>query len=573
MEENKQLSVRPEDDKDFKGLELKFARWFHQNEDENDIHIVKEQIHFHNKPPEKRVRLIYGFKRPFYITKEHYRNHEQKKESEDFSKLKPYMSTEKDLANNVGMALGKQGYRKNSMRDHRYSPFIYGTDIPSTSYLKEAYLKKWDILTNYEVAALDIEARTTNGEILINTVAKIGYIHTVVNEDIVKGIKDPVDVIRKRMDELLPDSKIKTDLKDIKIEIGKEIDVCLKPIQTAHKWRPDWLAIWNIEYDITQLEKCMLRYNVEPKDVWSDKIVPERYRFYDFKLGTRFTKTNGDVMKPKTPAEQWHVLKIPASFHPIDAMQMYKQIRINGSDAAGGYGLDNILRLEINHTKLKIDDPIANKLTGADWHDYMVEHRPIDYIVYNMWDVLGMLELDNKTLDLKLIAPMFADITPFELFNSGPKKLVGQFYKWLGENNRALGMAPQESEYENLIGRRGFTVNLKPYMKKPGEKSHINHPLLENGIVLDVKDLDVTSAYPTVTLVTNLSRDTIRKEWKKAEGIDNEVAKYENMQLMFGKVNSIRYVRNMLSGPTLDDIDNSVKELKEEQKLPMPLAA
>ena len=47
-----------------------------------DLHFVKEVIFKENGEQVKNLRIIKDFQKPFYITKPHFQNHEQKKESD-----------------------------------------------------------------------------------------------------------------------------------------------------------------------------------------------------------------------------------------------------------------------------------------------------------------------------------------------------------------------------------------------------------------------------------------------------------------------------------------------------------
>ena len=55
-------------------------------------------------------------------------------------------------------------------------------------------------------------------------------------------------------------------------------------------------------------------------------------------------------------------------------------------------------------------------------------------------------------------------------------------------------------------------------------------------------------------MAINISRDTCMKELYDVEGVDEDLYKLQNINLVFGKVNAIEYCSNMFKFPTLQDI-------------------
>ena len=44
-----------------------------------DVHVLKEVVHYKDGRIVPELRIIENFKRPFWVTKEHYQNHKEKK--------------------------------------------------------------------------------------------------------------------------------------------------------------------------------------------------------------------------------------------------------------------------------------------------------------------------------------------------------------------------------------------------------------------------------------------------------------------------------------------------------------
>ena len=118
--------------------ECKFVTHIRANENRPDIHLIKERIYFSDGTSKPNLRILENYKRPFYITKEPYRNHKQKKEHESLIKVNEYWSTQSELVKEASKRLGIIS-RNPTYRDVALSPYIYGTDIDSRVFLKYQY--------------------------------------------------------------------------------------------------------------------------------------------------------------------------------------------------------------------------------------------------------------------------------------------------------------------------------------------------------------------------------------------------------------------------------------------------
>ena len=78
-----------------------------------------------------------------------------------------------------------------------------------------------------------------------------------------------------------------------------------------------------------------------------------------------------------------------------------------------------------------------------------------------------------------------------------------------------------------------------------------------------VYDSDVVSSYPTCTLVANVSKATTRKELIRIQGIDESVFRMQNLNIIFGEVNSLDYCTTMFSMPKPKDL---LEQFMSEQR-------
>jgi len=455
-----------------------------------DTHIVKEILHHKDGSTSKALRCIENFKRPFWTTKEHNRNHKQKKESEDLDKLLVDTSTESDLATGAAVKLGSRYNGVRDLRTIKRSPYIYGLDINSRTYIKHLYQEKFKISpTPYEVCIFDIEVNVITDEITILSIATNEKIFTVITKQYLQAkitTKDNVEDIEK---DVIPKLEYLYDKHIPKTDISKNVirsyRVAENPIDAirivmakAHDWQPDIMAVWNISYDVGKLLAALKRAKIDPATIFCDPNLPNNLKQFKFKEGPKQKVTESGTYKPVNPEEQWHTVIAPASFYWIDAMCAHRYIRVGGKTVSGGYSLDNILKSELGDSlgKLKFKDTNTESIKGIDWHKYMTAERPLEYITYNQWDVLSVLELDKKTMDLRQVLPMLSGISNFDIFNSGPKRIIDALHFFYVDCNRVLSTKDPMVEDKDLLGLGGWITLLPSCRISEG-----GIPILEGG--------------------------------------------------------------------------------------------
>lgn len=450
----------------------------------HDTHIVKEIIHHADGTKERRLRVLENFKRPFWITKPHYQIHKQKKESEELEKVNQFSSTQSDLIKNVSSRLGGKYVGKPDYRKVSDNPYVYGIDVDAKTMIKQAYLTKYPgLVSPYMVATLDIETNTDTNEIVIISLAMEDKIFTVFRKDIIKNdIK-----IESQLHHLFKKHIPVTDMtQKIAVEykvVNLEIELVTEVLKKAHEWGPDFIAVWNIVFDMQFMLKVCDKYGVDPKDIFSDPNLPKNLRYFNFKLGTQQKVTEKGVYKSLSPEEQWHVVTAASKFYWLDAMSAHRYIRVGGKTIPGGYGLDNVLSAELGetHKKLKFESDETTNIVGIDWHKYMLNNKPLEYIIYNQWDVLSMIEMDNKTKDLKTNINILSGPSSFAIFNSGPKRIVDALHFFYLSHGKVLGCKSAMLVDDKLLGLDGWIAILSASR------------VIDNGLKIIAEDENMTT--------------------------------------------------------------------------------
>lgn len=541
-----------------KGIHCKFVTHIpRENYDSPDFHLVKETIIEDDGSLTPNIRLIKDFKRPFWVTKKGFRVHKSKKTAEQIDKVDLFESTQSELRDNVAKAIG-MSWSKDYLRKLANSPYLYGTDISSEVFIKKRYADKYPEATSlYTVCAFDVETDMVHGheEIMMATVTMDNKVFTALRTDAVKGVVDPIRKIDAKMNTYLGEYVEKRKLVCETVLVENELDVVFACINKAHEWKPDFLAIWNTDFEMTKILDACDRARVDPKNIFSDPSLPANLRYFKYKQGPSKKVTASGKVIPINPANRWHTVYAPSSFYIIDAMCTYRHLRLAKAEEES-YSLDNILSKHLGIRKLKFKEADHLADNGADWHTFMQTNYPIEYVIYNRFDVISMLELDEKILDLRLSLPKAADYSHFSNFNSQPTKVCIRYHFYLETIGYVLGSTGESMEEEadkETMDLKDWIVALDAGLNAQNGICAINEdPDLNTNIRIAVYDSDVSSGYPSAEIAANSSKETTKREVCEVFGRDMYLSKMRGIDLVNGHVNAVEYCTDMLKLPSLD---------------------
>jgi hypothetical protein len=540
-------------------IECRFAMYSKSNTgNETDIHFIKEQIHNLNEDGTSTVtpntRIIYNYKRDFWVANKGAQDHQDKKEWIDLNDAQAFKSTQTHLLRSAAAALGKPWF-KGSLRDLQESPYLYGTDITSTAIIKQSYKNKWNVTTPYTNAVFDTETDVLHGtgQIMMATVSMKKTVITAVQEKFVRGHADAINKIHKLAEKYIGDVIEKRGIKLEIVVVADEISVVKTTINKAHELKPDFLSVWSLSFDIGKVIDACARVNITPASVLSDPSVPNEYKYFKYKEGPAKRITASGVVMSFKPAARWHSVFCPASFHWIDAMSAYKYVR-SGNAEEPSYSLDAILTKELNITKLKFKE--ADKYKGLAWHEFMQSNYPLEYIVYNIFDCVSMEMLDEKTLDLQLQLPMFSGCSDFTDFKSQPKRAADAFHHFCLANGKVMGTTSgdmvEEFDSETISGK-GHIVMLDASLVADNGLCIIEeNPNLRTNIRVAVADLDIVGAYPANGICLNVSKETTKRELIKISGVDETTKRMASLNMSSGFTNAVDICCTLYNLPTFD---------------------
>lgn len=549
-----------------------------------DYHYVREDVTYESGKIEPKTYLVANFKRPIFVTTPTYRNHKEKKEFEHKERLTMQMTTQSDLNMTTARLLG-QPHLARQIDEVKSSPYVYGYDVTSTSLIKYTSLKKNDFVQSlYTVAAFDIETNPNTDEILMASIVMGKKAYVSLLRKFVKYIPDTQRRVKEMSDKLLVNHK------DLEITVAlhdNEVDMLKDVFRVANEWQPVFLAIWNMDFDITKILNCLKKYDINPIDVFCDQKIPRYTRMCRYKRGQSKKVTQSGAVKPINPSLQWHTLICTSPFYVIDAMCTYRQLRMAKQEEPS-YSLDSILQKELGTRKLRFEQ--AEEYSGVKWHLFMQEQYPIEYIVYNIYDCLGILELEEKNKDMSSVLPAFAGITDFQKFNSQIKKITDALFLFGLEKDMitgTVGSIPKEmedvvdgvdSEEDDDTEEEEFNEDDPNNYKTLGLKGWIQllpqNLLVQDGlrcleeypdVVTNLRgltsDLDSISSYPSCLQAGNVSKATCVNEVIDIKGVSEEDFREQNLVLCLGATNMLDYFHVMFDMPSIDQIDAALDNL------------
>lgn len=567
------------------GIECKNVVYAQSSDNPNDdLLLVKEVIHTKDGQHLPRLRQIKNYQRPFYVTKQAWRNHKDKKEAERIEKLQRFQCNQAQLAMKIQLALGERmANPRKKLKDVCSSPYVYGADILPTTYLKSKYRDKWkDLASRNKVAVLDTERdvvfgtnetiivtltmgdkkyigivkwwadRIANMEGEINSKFKSLLSKITVASKKDKNVREPYDVPAQRGDKLI-------------VFMGERPgDIVAEALRLSHKWMPDFMAIWNMDYDIPHIIAALESAGYDPKDEFSDPSVEPEFRRFWYKQDKLIKETNSKSIS-KHPADLWHVVYTTAGYYIIDAMCLFKKIRV-ASGNEPDYTLDGVLSRHVGTQKLRI--PEADQYGGLKWHQVMQKDFPVEYCVYALFDCISVEMLDERTNDIGLTISVLMESSGYDYLPSLPRRVVDVLHNvWekRGWIPGCVGADITSTLDEDVVGLDGWICTLNSYcVVKNGLFCISEVPELQTMFRVQTNDADILQAYPTGGVISNGSKATTAIEVIDIEGVDDLTRRRQGINLTGGATNAVEIAVELAGCPSFEDWDGFFVEVFKE---------
>ncbi|UKZ10897.1 DNA polymerase [Vibrio phage C-ZP2022] len=534
-----------------------------QNSRVEDAVLIKERLRCKETGREKpRIRIATNVQRPYWVSKpEVQKQHTQKREFEYAHNLEMRTCTQAELPLRVAKAIGfKGGYQ--ALSKSCRSPYIYGTDI-SVSVLEKHKLDKANQAVNgswvpdYSIAVMDFETNThsKDEEIISGAISMKDKAVIVVSQDFVANIPNLEERVLEMCNKYLEEDIKKRDIK-IKVHVvPNDFEVAKKLMFYAHMWKPDFLTFWNMNFDIKKMMQACERHDKDPAFIFSDPNVPAHYRFFNYREDAVNRITASGKKMNKDPSDAWHVVECPASFYVIDAMCVFRMLRVI-KGKRHSYSLDAILNDELGIRKLEIPGVDGNH--NLNWHRFMQLNKKIEYLVYNLFDCISVELLDEETTDLSKKIGLYADGSDFSSLSSNPKRLANAIHLFLVEKGKVLCSTADDmtEEFDKFVlDKRDWIVTLANELAdESGIALYKELPNLLTRAAVGVADIDITSGYPNAQFIANVSKSTTLAEVCSISGLNRNQIKQLSVDLMACPANAYEICTRVLEMPEFDEV-------------------
>ncbi|AXH70837.1 DNA polymerase [Vibrio phage BONAISHI] len=555
-------------------MHVTYAR--NQEAKTEDALIVKERLRCVKTGREKpHIRIVENYKRKFWVTKKGCRNHEQKREYEFLENLDEYEATDAALPYRLNKVLGNSGGNFPRLSHLCRSPYVYGTDIRSTVLYKsemDAINKErnGDWNPDYSIAVADYETNmhSDEEEIITGAISMGNKAIIVASESFMSGIVNPEAKMQEVTERYLEKEIVKRNM-TIKYRIVKDDLAVVKEIlRFAHILKPDFLVFWNMLFDVNKMIESCERHNVDPANLFSDPAIPAKYRYFRWqedrpnKVSASGKKTNKD------PSETWSVVHCPASFYVIDAMCVFRMLRVV-EGKRHSYSLDAILQSTVDIRKLEIPGLDGNH--NILWHRNAQQYYKPEYCAYNLFDCISVEILDEETNDLSKKIGLYADGSDFGTLASNPKRLANAIHTFLLKEGKVLCSTSDnmtEKEDRHPLDKTGWIVTLANELAEEAGIPIFQelHDLILR-IAKFVSDIDITSGYPTAHSAGNVSRSTTLVEVCAIKGLTRHLVKELAVNMMAVPANSVEIGNKVLGLPRLEEWEKALNGLDTVEKV------
>lgn len=505
---------------------------FHRYNRDHDLLTAKITEYYDDGSEESKLAFLEDFKRPFYVVLPKYRTFKDQRDYIEIGKTKKFMSNQARLPYNISKVLDGRPDPTIKLDEIKNSPYVFGCQESPAVILKQFFYDKYNDAQNkakYSVAAYDVEAYITEdgiGDINMASLTLDDRVYWCGVRSFFPGDDDET-ILRKLKEHevkyLDPEYIAKHNVK-FEYELVDTPGQCvLKCVQAFHRFAPDYIVSWNANFDMEANEKALLKEHYDLAQVYSDSKIPDYYKDYNYYKGREFKRKVDGSKTSLDNHERFPVLRAPATWEWFDAMSFYAISRTAGGKKEG-YSLQFTAQAEGITGKLYTEEG-SHLLEGStDWHKYMQKKHPYIYAMYNIQDNFVIEELNRHTQDYSLALPSLITSSELPSYQSQPTLISDELsfialkhgYVWgtvgSAKKDKFKDLKPDLKDWIALLHTELNEDNgIAVFKGLPSWRSRGHH---------SVSDIDVTGAYPHVTVALNVSNKTTKFEVCNVDGLD-----------------------------------------------------
>lgn len=554
-------------EEDVAGYECQHAFYTKRIDGQSDMLFLKEYIHLKDGRKLINTRQYIDHPRKYWITQERYRTNADKLEWIEAEQCHEYSAPQYALAEDIALKLRRYTGRRD-LRTLADTNWVHGADVSPTALIRQRYRNTFPDCRRplSSMATLDLETDMIwgTGEPILAEVSFKDRACLAINKKWLDG-EDPELFIQKvrqsiehNLGEFIATRKINVEI----VVLDTPGQICAHAMRRLHEWKPDFVNVWNISFDMPKMIEWLEYENYNLADVFCDPSVPPEYRYFEWIPGkTERKNRKGKVFKLKG-MERWHHVECPASFQWIDGMCYYYQRRkANGMMRVG---LDACMNRHCKLGKLKFE---VTNVSSGEWHRIMQKtpkHRA-DYCAYALWDGVGLEILDEETGDVGISLVEDIGYTDLKYLTSMPKGLADALHFFVLARGWVLSCVSEnmESAIDKILPDvDNWIIALPTYnVEQCGLRVIKDLPSVISQIYAHVFDADVVRTYPTVGQLLGVSKETTYKERTiNVRGMSEDAVREWGINLSSGEVNSVELCVTGLGLPSLDQLLIDYKE-------------
>lgn len=551
----------------------------HRAYEMTDMLTTKEYLTFKDHVRVPVVRHVENYKRPYWITKEHLRDHPEKIEFEDLKNVDRYMSTQCRLREDIVTRLG-YGNPSNPLRMLARSQYLYGLDVGPEVFYKRAIMDRFpDAFYPNHVTVIDAEtnmasdwqepilwSRVTDEDITL-------YVSKSWAHDIDDYIGEIINEFQENVDAYLEHIRVKFRKKDgshpefidriLKLPIRVEMlsdhcEISHSMMKDIHRSNTDIVTGWGFFFDMSVVAESLQRGGLDAANVMSHPGTPSDFEMLYLRKGPIEKITSSGVKMNLEPQERWDKMQMTAGFKATCSMQTHWQLRKAKGKESGGYGLDALLtrHLGVGKVNFKQEDSIIPENT-APWHLDMQKYHKVRYGVYCIFDSIGVKIKDWKDKDMESQISALAGACDYSNFNSQPTvNVADMLFEGITKQKKVICSTSDQMETEldkRLLGKDKWIITFPTHNVHTKGQCVLKHNRhIHSTIFLYNSDADVATTYPVAEIINNLSKETTVTEPCDVEGIDGDQLRLVAVNITGGRVNSLEMMQNVCGLPKLD---------------------
>lgn len=561
--------------------ECKHATYAIHRDGTHDALVVKEWVTFKDHTRYPTLRVVEDYKRPYWVNKEGCRDHTDKIQFEDLSRVDAYKCRQMDLSQEIYRKI-RYGSPSWSVKHLARKPFIYGCDFGSEVYLKQAYMEKWvDSFQPNLVTVIDAETNVWEEGYKPILWSEVNDHEVILYYD-TRWVKDhPTyeDDVRALYEEFIPEYMDQIESKLTKngknkapawIDqvrrlplrfVGREgdADITKACVDNLHLTQPDILTGWNVFFDINVIHETALRAGTTPDRWLADPRVPDEYKLAYIKEGPSRKMSAAGVEQHLAHFERWHTMLHTSSFRVCDSMQLYWQLRKAKGKENGGYGLDAVLNRQIGVGKAKANVKDSDVPPNTiHWHMEMQKYYKIPYGLYSLIDSVGLFCQEKKNSDLTSQISSLAGSADYSNFNSQPKiNAVDMHFSAIRAQKKVICTTSDQMETEldkDVISRLGWIVTFPSHQVQDiGLFLFEDMPHIQSTIYMFGADADVETTYPTAEIIMNLGKEQTVAEPCYIKGVRDDIQRRQSINITGGRVNALEIMQSINGLKSLDE--------------------